>query len=158
MNKLKAYTVMEMIVVMLLGGIVISIAFTSFRILSTQYNHYQKSNGEIADIALLNKLMSRDISEAEMLVRTYDGFECRGGRRRVVYQLDGHYLLRHYLITDTFPIKPLEVKFSFLGQPQEIPEYPIDQFEFSGGVGDEVLFFSFQKLYGADILMEYQSR
>jgi Tfp pilus assembly protein PilE len=157
MNKIKAYTIVEMIVTMLITGVTISIAYSSFRIINGQFGQYKARSQRNYEVVLLDKFMMKDITEAVRVVRNTNGFSCLYIDKTIDYTFESTYILRKSTLADTFNINVLEPKFTFMDEEEFVPGALVDRVEFAGVIEDETIPFIYIKEYGADILLDKET-
>jgi len=154
MNKTKAFTVIELTVVMILSSIVISITYLSFDILQKQYRDYRESNDKIAMISKLNSLLHTDFNNSEIIIKTDAGILTNYRTKQINYEFDFGFILRKEgEITDTFFVKVDELNTHYLKQGQLESERIIDELTFETKINNKMRVFHYRKIYGADILM-----
>lgn len=151
MNKVKAYTIVEMIVTMLITSVTISIAYSSFRIINGQFGQYKTRSHRNYELVLLDKFMMKDFTNASRIVRKSEGYSCQYPDKNIDYEFEDTYILRKSNLIDTFKLKIQEPKFYFMNEEEFVPGSLIDKVEFTGITEEESLPF-IQKEYGADIL------
>lgn len=151
MNKLKAYTVVEMLVVMIVSTICISITFTSYKIFSNQYYLYKITSDTVASYHTCDKLMTMDFSQALKVERTIKGLLIYKKDKKVEYEFSEKGIIRNDLLIDTFPVYPLSTEMFLGGKSQYLPGGLIDEFYFECQFREQNLFFHYQKNYGADV-------
>jgi hypothetical protein len=154
MNKLKAYTIMEMIVTMLIAGITISMAYSSYKIISGQFGQYKTNSQRNYDLILFDKLLLKDFINSNQVIRQSNGVKCVYNDKAIEYLFENIYVIRKSEITDTFKIVISNPKFYFLNEDNFVPEVLIDKVEFDGIIGNDTLPFVYKKQYGADVLIE----
>jgi len=143
-----------MLVVMLVSSLSIGISYTCYTLFSNHYLQYKKNSDELADYILVDKLLTRDISEAKKVTRQPNGIVCIKRKESIQYDFTSSYVLRRGIVVDTFFVKessPLVCKRK--GQLENIPEALIDEIELEVVYKEEKLYFYYDKEYGADVLI-----
>jgi len=141
MNKTKAFTVIELTVVMILSSIVISIAYLSFDILQKQYRNYRESNDKIAMISKLHRLLHTDFNNSEIIIKTDAGILTNYGTKQINYEFDFGFILRKDgEITDTFFVKIKEPEMLSLKHSQSNSEI-IEELKFEIKINNKMLFY-----------------
>jgi prepilin-type N-terminal cleavage/methylation domain-containing protein len=159
MNKLRAYTMMEMIVVMIIGVIVIGIAYKTYDIVFRQLLSSQRANEKMADLVLLHTQMVCDFADADYVVSDLDGFVCHYKTRNVQYALnDEHIIRRDSVRSDTFYLVTENRSYRFQRKVVEGKLKLIDEFTFMGYLSDSIQFFNYRKQYAADVLMQFNNQ
>lgn len=118
MKKIKAYTLMEVTIAMLLSAICIGICYSAYDIIGRYYTTFQQKN-ESSDILLsLKRVMGKDINRSTIVLNTGKGFVCQGDSLNVSYLFEEAKILRELegLRTDTFKVvwKDLSIHFEGL--------------------------------------------
>jgi hypothetical protein len=157
-TKLPAYTVMEMLVVMAISAISIGITYTTYQIFSSQYYGFKKRSEEISVYLQLDKLLTKDMADAEQVLRTPGGVVFKKKDRETYYEFTSEWILRNDLLQDTFVVQPMEVGFFLKGQPQHLPEGLLDELRFESHYKEELLPFRYQKKYGAETWMRIEAQ
>lgn len=132
MKKIKAYTLMEVTVAMLLSAICIGICYTAYDIIGKYYATFQQKN-ESADIVLsLRQVMEKDINKATIMMKTSDGFLCKQDIAAVAYIFNDGEILRQIesLRTDTFKVAWKDYFVGFEGA-EVIEADTLDQVKFT---------------------------
>jgi len=153
-TKLKSYTIIEMLVVMLVSALSIGITYSCYTIVSNQYSHYKKKSEKLAQLILLDKLLSKDFSSSRKVERTTEGVVCIMPKETIRYEFHENYMLRRGQIVDTFRMQEVkEIVAKRIGNIENIPEKLVDELEFKVVYEGENLYFYHKKKYGADVLM-----
>ncbi len=145
---------MEMIVTMLIAGITISMAYSSYKIISGQFGQYKANSQRNYDLILFNKLLLKDFLNSSRVIRKSDGLRCEYEDKTIDYFFENRYVIRKSEITDTFKIVISNPKFYFLNEENFVPEVLIDKVGFDGIIGEDILPFIYKREYGADVLIE----
>lgn len=154
MRRIAAFTIMEMIIVMLLSSVVFTIAFKSFEIISKHYISYKKNVDEIGDYSLLDRLISTNCLQCKRLEKTADGVLFIYETGRISYVFSQDYILRAQAgILDTFFIEAVSHKVSYLGKEVLEENMLIDEVNIEGLVKGEVRKFNYSKQYAANEMM-----
>jgi hypothetical protein len=154
MNRIKSYTVIEMLVVMLISSLSIGITYTCYTIFSNHYLTYKKSSDELANYILLDKLLTKDISASKKTEKTPEGICCIFQKENICYEFYDSYILRKGIDTDTFSMIAAESPvFKRLGKIENIPGALIQEINLVAVYKGEKLYFYYSKNYGANILM-----
>lgn len=154
MNKVKAYTVIEMLVVMLISAISIGITYTTYRIFANQYLTYKHNAEDIAQYVVLDRLLSTDFLKSDKVLKTGDGLLIQSKLKEVHYEFREEYVLRRdQSLVDTFKVNPFHVTYWWNAQEQHLPDRLVDQLKFESNYKEEKLEYVFFKKYGADAWM-----
>lgn len=149
--RLKAFTVIEMLVVMLISTIAIGIAYASYRIVQGQFQTYKKSSSEISDYLVLDKLITKDFLESDKVFRTSSGFEMIFSDKKIAYEEYEGNLLRKSIVVDTFKIQLSELNASLKTKSENLPNALIDQVIITCAYKETPIQFLYSKEYGAAV-------
>ena len=102
MNKrLAAFTIPELMVVMLLSGIVISAMYVLLQFSFSNYFRYFTATEKLNRIARMNYLLTKDIHTSAVLQKTLNGFTFTGPTKIISYNIIDSMMVRTDKITDT---------------------------------------------------------
>ncbi len=73
MKKLKAYTLLEVTVVMILSSISIGITYTAFGLLHNSYNGFRARNSNMSQLILSDRIVKKDFSGSTRIICVVDG-------------------------------------------------------------------------------------
>jgi len=116
-NKIKAFTIMEVTITMMIAAILMGITYTAYSIVSRSYLSFNTKNKDMAELEQLDGLLKKDFDRAEIILKETDGISIKHTDRTVSYQFNPDYIIRTAGITDTFKIKTGEITTSFEGRP-----------------------------------------
>ena len=155
-TKLKAFTILELLVVLSLGVIVTGIAYSIYSIVSKQYLIQNANNSKNYSLTLLSRLISRDIGNSERVLSTDYGFSCINGTNAPIeYTVKDAYVLREgQNRKDTFYLTELKAHYYFNKTEIMVRDLLLDEIQITGNSSNEPLFFGTKKVYGSDIWME----
>jgi len=154
-GRIKSYTVIEMLVVMLVSAISIGITYSCYTIVSKQYSSYKKKSEELSRFILLDRLLCKDFSECKKVQRTQEGIDCISTDKVIKYGFYENYILRRGEGIDTFRLGIMEdMAAKYATASENIPGNIIDELEVNVVYEQENIYFYHQKKYGADILMQ----
>ncbi|MHB8208036.1 PulJ/GspJ family protein [Mucilaginibacter sp.] len=160
MNKrVKAFTIMEITVVMLISAIVIGIAYTAFNIIGQSYRSFQHKNEELAVLIRLDELLRKDFSRADTISKTAGGIFVKTGTDSVTYAFEPDFTVRTSTIIDTFKLNVQDVTASFETSPittiDPVSEQNrIDELDFSILFENEKIPYTYYKQYSSANLIE----
>ncbi len=137
MQKIKAYTLMEVTVAMLLSAITITICYTAYGIMTNYF-----------------KTFHDNVQKSNYLLKTTKGFELLQDSTHINYLVNDDYVLRQLneLRTDTFKLKVAELK-SFFEYKEIMEPDTIDQINFKLFIQKDVpITIQINKYYSAAAL------
>lgn len=154
MNKLKAYSIIEMMVVMLISMIIIGIAYNGYLFFYKQFLHFQDSSDKVANDYLFNRLMQSDISDCHFILKKSKGMDCHFGGKKIVYEWNESYILRKdNLSLDTFYFHSIKnIAFTILEKPS-MENQLVDEVIFEDHRDERHYTFRYRKQYGADVFI-----
>lgn len=148
-NKLKAFTLFELVLGMLLATIVIGMAYYASSIFMRLQQGYSKTNQLQAELVLFKKVISRDVERAAEVELGAGELLLKGtkGELLLSYEMGKDQVLRRALSADTFKLKDISLQGSFEGQLQE--SGLTDRLVFSFSHAGEQALFQVRKHYSA---------
>ncbi len=152
--KLKAFTLMEVTIAMVLAAISIGISFSVYRLLSKAYMDYDEKNRITAEFTRLEQRLSKDIQHTNRIFKAESGLTVTDTLGNIQYTFTPDYITRNQydLKTDTFFIRNNDLITSFESEDVEsgsLIDYISATLEFSG----REIHVSYVKLYSAEELM-----
>jgi len=163
-TKIEAFTILEVTITMLIAGIVISIAYTAYGIISKSFLEFKSKNEDMAMIANIDHLLKRDFDRADMILSGNSGIELRQyGKSVIYYEFANAYIVRKSITTDTFKVVSRDVKMYFEHQAMNSSEdmdttdagsNRIDELSFMIDYKDETISCHFYKQYSSVNLMQ----
>ncbi|WP_448633253.1 PulJ/GspJ family protein [Pedobacter panaciterrae] len=92
-RRIKAFTLIEMVLAMMLAAIVMSMAYTVFTIFSRLYSDYRIKNLDHANLQLIRLALGRDMECASLAEVDENGLHLKDslGREEVSYTPSGDY-------------------------------------------------------------------
>jgi hypothetical protein len=157
MARIKSYTVIEMLVVMLISALSIGITYTCYMIFSNHYTQYKKNSDELAEYILADRLLTKDIASSRYVRKTIDGIVCEYKKEKIYYDFSENAVVRKSTIIDTFHIAMTGIPVcKYAGQEEHLPNALLEEVFIYSKHHDEPLEFYYRKLYGADLLMNIE--
>ena len=153
MNRIKSYTVIELLVVMVISALTISMIYACYRIFSGQYIAYKNSSEEIAQYILLDRLLIQDVSRAERILKSDQGLSMKFNYKEIKYDFTDSSVIRTDKIVDTFNIRPHLVQLNYNDLAKHIPDQLVDEISFKSIYKEDTLHFLYKKKYAANVLM-----
>ena len=132
LQRVKAFTIMELTVAMLISAIVIGITYTALQIISGSYATYTRKHQELAVIIRLDELLKRDFGRAAAIYQNHEGsylLQDSSRHQAITYSFTPDYVLRSSTVADTFRVTVSQVTASFAGQPVEASGLAEDNME-----------------------------
>ena len=105
-ERLRAFTLLELLVGMVVSGIVLTTTFSAYRIVSSQLSGFERQTAYVKEISLFTSQLGSDFSNAGTIT-CISPQEIRlvSATRQIDYRFAGSYVLRNDLNrTDTFRV------------------------------------------------------
>jgi type II secretory pathway component PulJ len=159
MNKrLKAVTVIELAIALLISAIVIAIAYNSMDVFNRMYSRFLLKNDINHQLIVFDKIIKSDLQRSEVVLRKGNGISLhKSGSEWINYEWMESYILRHKrnINTDTFYVKSVFLQSGFNGLPREENNSVIDEIIIAIIKESESMEAIYFKPYGADVYMNY---
>ena len=157
-RRTDAFTLQELLIVMILSGILLSTAYYGLRVVQQYYLRFgQRSQQNLAH-QTLHSLLQRDFERATYVVKEENAVVCHLTGEPVAYAFTAEAVLRRQAgITDSFPGPARNIRCFFLGDEIALPGQPISELAFSVSSQEELLPYRIRKTYAADVLMHLTS-
>ncbi|MBB2145789.1 hypothetical protein GM921_09845 [Pedobacter sp. LMG 31464] len=155
MKKIKAYTLLEVTVAMLLSAICITICYSAYGIIGKYYTVFQAKNQQATEVLGLKQVLARDFLKSRFVLKSEDGFELIRDSVLIRYSFSAGHVLRQLntLHTDTFHLEPSELLCFFEGRPVDVPD-TVDQVQFKLSLAKGVRIpLQVNKVYSAENLV-----
>lgn len=116
-RRIKAYTLMEVTVSMLLAAVCISICYSAYGLINNYFSAFQKKNAITQEVLTLNATMDKDFLRAKYIIRTANGIHIKSPDQLISYNFGEQEVLRSVsgLRTDSFHLSPVNIIFRFRG-------------------------------------------
>ena len=104
LKKIAAFTILEMVVVMLLTAMVVSIAFKSLEMTLQNFQRQKSNDSALAHFSLLDRLLMADIYRSHKVIKVENGFKCCYADGKLIeYSTFPEGIIRRQLaVVDTF--------------------------------------------------------
>lgn len=158
MKKLKAFTLTELLVAMVVSAIVIAVAYQIYSIASMQFGEYKKVNDKISNEVVLKGLLNMDFfTSTAVLQRSENSIEIHKQDTLIEYAWNEFFVLRtKNNMRDTFflEVESSELRFKNKAQKQG---GLVDELELVSKDSGAERVFCFFKEYSADVLMRNEN-
>lgn len=156
MKKIAAFTMVELLLVMITTIIVVGISMAAYTITTKMFVNYKNTQKELMDLVQADQLLSRDFSRARF-IRYADQLHITltmPDSTAITYELNAVYLLRRISsATDTFQMKITEPVFLFEDQQQHETGGPVNELRFLATCSGEQQVMHYYKTYPADLIV-----
>jgi hypothetical protein len=105
-RSLKAFTILELLIGMILSGIVLTATFTAYRITTQQYKSYSEKSVTITEVSFLVSTLGTDFEKAKTIIRSFENnIVLQSENSMLEYRFSEKYVLRNnFLRCDTFHV------------------------------------------------------
>jgi Tfp pilus assembly protein PilE len=128
MNKqrVKAFTILEVTITMLVAALVIGITYSAYSIIIKSYGVFNHKNQDMAELVRLDEWLKKDFSRADTILKDTTGIALNSAEHHIKYRFDTDFIIRAEIRADTFNVKIDSVATSFGALP--VNEYgPTDE-------------------------------
>jgi len=115
-QRIKAFTIIEVVVTMTIAAILMGITYTSYQIVNKSYRSFNVKNNEMAALERLDELLKKDFNRSGIIEKDEKGIVIKSSRDTVQYEFARDFILRISAISDTFKIKNEGLSTSFEDQ------------------------------------------
>ena len=154
-EKLRSFTIVELSVSLLIGGIVISLAYYTYFLFINQYKTRQKKSALMQESLLFRKAINSDIDQYEFIRDSASLviFTNASSHDFVQYNFEGNFIVRNSsYTTDTFYVKKLGFKFYHVNDSAQL----VNRMDIFFQANKENFNFIFCKSYSSkQLLMEH---
>ena len=153
-EKVKAYTIMEVTVTMLIASLLIAITFTSYSLIIKSFQSFSTKNNQLGALLTLNHLLTRDFEQAVAINKTIDGITISKDIQVVKYVLKPDFIVRIAARTDTFKVQTNNIITSYenLSIAEGFDEQSstrVDELSFTLTFNDEQIPYIYHKIYSS---------
>lgn len=159
-HRLKAFTIMEMTVTMLIAAILMGITYTAFIIINKSYSSFNIKNKDMAELEQLDELLRKDFDRAEIIQKDQNGISFKKADLTLIkYEFNPDYIVRTSGRVDTFKFKTEELSTSFEGQAmnetrESEEENRLDELDISLLFQNEKIPYHYYKQYSSVNLIQ----
>ena len=156
MKKIKAFTLLELLIGMIISTLVVGFSVMSYFIIYEQYLNYKSVKHTISDVMLMNMVIASDFTNAQTISDVDDN--------ELIFNDDNDTLIHYHFspefitrqeneIIDTFKIAVNNRLPVFLLEKDNEPTNLVSAFSFDAKVLGETEHFNFTKNYAADVII-----
>jgi prepilin-type N-terminal cleavage/methylation domain-containing protein len=116
MSRINAFTILELLVVMVISSILLAIAYQALDITQTSYWRYYSANRDALHLKSLMTTLRNDFEAAQAVVCSSDEMQCVRGEQLISYRF-GHGMVTRRIAQEeeTFPFEATEIRYFFDG-------------------------------------------
>jgi Tfp pilus assembly protein PilE len=115
-HRVKAFTIMEVTITMLIAAILIGITYTAYSIIVKSYISFSKKNEDMAVLVRLDELLKKDFAHSEIILKDNNGISFNSDDHVVKYQFNPDFIVRTTTRADTFKVKTGVINTTFENQ------------------------------------------
>jgi Tfp pilus assembly protein PilW len=156
MQKIKAFTLLDLLVGMIISSLVIGFCFMSYFIIYKQYLNYRTTKQVISDVVLLNTVISSDFIRSNKITTGNENELILDNETKQVinYHFTPEFIIRQTGETvDTFKINSSNCIPVYVTDMENEKLSLLTGFSFDSNVLGEQEHFNFTKYYGADVII-----
>lgn len=157
-NKLPAFTIIELIAVMLLSGLIFSMMLIVIQIMQQQNMHQEAEHFEVLQVEQLSALLQKDAYQAKSMVVEGKQLFFDYGEYNIAYSFNEKNIWRSILNndmhTDTFFLPAMNLEYSW--QEQNIELGIVDKVSFQTQFFEQIFEIIVQKKYDYKTLLEQE--
>ena len=155
-KKLQAFTLLELITVLILSGIVTLMAYSALNIIRSYYHNFREKELSKAEISKLAMIIDQDFQKAKGIVGDESKIILNFQTHEVTYQFMSDYILRvQFNAQDTFHLTTHDLTLKRTGGKKDKNDNLINELQLVAGNQDSI-FFHFNKNYDAATLFRIQ--
>lgn len=157
-HRLKAFTILEVTITMLIAGVLIGITYTSYSIVFKSYHSFTTKNEDMAVLINLDHLLKRDFEKADTILKDASGIVLTKDNQLIKYTFMSDFVVRTAARIDTFKVQTQDVNTSFESVPiveiqATAEENRIDGLDFILIFQNEKVPCHYRKLYSSENLI-----
>src|ERR1035437_4240342 len=155
MQKLKAFTLLELLIAMVISSIVVAFGYSVYSLMYKQYLSYKKTKTEIVKTMQFNTVLTNDFYNSEEITFSENTIVIfKKNNEPLLYTFNDNFILRKTNeITDTFKIATTNIQGKFVFKNESFQSTLIDEFSFDSQLSGDVQHFLFAKNYSAATLL-----
>lgn len=158
-HKVKAFTILEVTITMLIAAILLGITYTSYSIVVKSYRSFTIKNDNMAVLISLDHLLKRDFGKATIVIKDADGIDLKNDQQLIKYSFNPDFIIRTSIRVDTFKVQTQDVITSFenvpLNEIQDTDEQNrLDEVSFTLLYQNEKIPYHYRKLYSSENLIQ----
>lgn len=161
LHKVKAFTIMELIIAMMLTTLIVGITFYSMRLVEGNASKLTANFKQNQAFIRLRTALKKDAEQASHILSTSNGFLCQQDHQLVRYALDGQALYRTVddrydrQLLDSFDLPVTELILSFQNSELINEDQLIDLIQCGVQAQNSTITISIVKTYDSVTLTDY---
>ena len=158
MKRLKAFTVLELLVAMVISSMVIGASYFTYDIIYKQFLNYKQVDRNVLDALTFRNVLNYDFATGEFIYKMNDGISITkfdGTERQYAFS-NGTIIRSAGSVKDTFYLNCSDWKYHEL-EITSVFQPLLTKLEIILAINDEPGEMSFTKQYAADLLMRVEN-
>lgn len=157
MQKIKAFTLMELLIGMIVGCIIIALGYSTYTIMFNQYSSYKTIKNKVVEIMQLNNVINTDVIAADFITYSDNKLTLNKSDTLLEYYFNDSYIIRtNNIFADTFQLKTINVLVTSVDSTGLNVTDMLTNFNFDMLVLGDTEHFTFTKNYSAETLMNHE--
>ena len=158
-HRTNAFTLQELLIVMILSGILLSTAYYGLRVVQQYHYRFDQRNAVNLQYQTLQSLLQRDVDRATYVMKEGEAIVCYRGNEAIYYEFTHEAVVRKQGgLTEAFTGPAQDMRCYFLKDEVILNHQPISELAFTILSGEERLPFRVHKTYAADQLIQLTSQ
>lgn len=141
---------MEVMVVMLISGITITLAYSAWLMVQKQYLKFSQRSNALSEYRQLDQILAADILKSETVEYSGSGIILKG-KQELRYEASSDWILRKGINVDSFKVYPIRIKAKL--KDREVSNDFAEEIYIQCVLDERELEISFLKQYAADFWM-----
>lgn len=152
-KKVKAFTLFEVTISMLITGLIIGITYAAYQIISVNYSAYIAKQHNISNLNSLDNILKRDVLFCDLIVKSEDKITLLSSGISVSYEFSDSLIQRTSTVKtiDSFHLNIDSLRFNVIGVTVDNEDI-IDEIFINGNTGKKNIVLGFKKKYSAEQL------
>lgn len=157
MQKIKAFTLMELLIGMIIGCIVVALGYSTYNIIFKQYSAYKAIKNKVVEIMQLNTVMNNDFTTADFITFSDNKLILNNRDTLLEYYFNDSYIIRtNNTFADTFQLKTTNFLVKSVDSTELNATDMLTNFNFDMLVSGDTQHVTFTKNYSAETLMNHE--
>ena len=153
-RRTRAFTLQELLIVMILSSILLSTAYYGLRVVQQYYHDFSQRSARNLRYQTLQSQLQQDFSRATHVEKEENVIVCYLTNQVVSYEFSDEAVVRTQgTLSETFPGSAQDMRCYFQEDEVVFNRQPISELRFTMEVEAELLSFRAHKTYAADALI-----
>ena len=117
--RLSAFTVLELLIVMVVSALLFGMAYAALRMVQRQQRAIERKSAALSQVSTWQAALTADFRTGAVIAVADDQLRCEGEGRQVLYTLQDSALMREQgEVVDTLPMPVRECTYYWQGRPR----------------------------------------